>query len=73
MGESKTTSLKSLLGHIRTVTKKETEIISLPMQPGDVFQTSADISKVEKLLDYSPQIGIEEGLRKQFEYLGFSS
>lgn len=69
LGESKTISLKSLIEEIRKVTNKETEIISLPMQPGDVFQTSADITKATIILQYNPQTNIADGLKKQFEYL----
>ncbi len=69
LGESKTISLKNLIDEIKLITKKETEIHSLPMQAGDVFQTNADISKAETLLDYSPKFGIKEGLIQQFNYL----
>jgi len=69
LGESKTISLKNLIDEIRSLTKKETEILSLSMQPGDVFQTNADISKAENLLDYSPKFGIKEGLIQQLNYL----
>ncbi|MEQ9309392.1 MAG: GDP-mannose 4,6-dehydratase [Balneolaceae bacterium] len=69
LGESKTTSLKSLVSQIKNISKGETEVISLPMQPGDVLQTNADILKAEKLLGYSPKVSIQEGLQRQFEYL----
>jgi len=36
----------------------------LPLQPGDVLATYADISKAKKLLDYQPKVKIEEGLEK---------
>jgi len=34
----------------------------MPMQPGDVKVTSADISKARKLLDYEPCVSVEEGV-----------
>jgi UDP-glucuronate 4-epimerase len=34
------------------------------MQPGDVPQTFADISKARRLLGYNPQTQIEEGIRR---------
>lgn len=37
----------------------------LPMQPGDVYQTYADVSELEQDFDFKPSISIEEGL-KQF-------
>lgn len=36
----------------------------LPMQPGDVYQTYADISGLEEAVGYRTQTSIEEGLRK---------
>jgi len=35
----------------------------LPMQPGDVESTWADITKAKKLLNYEPQVPIEEGVK----------
>lgn len=39
-----------------------------PMQPGDVPDTVADISKAKKMLAYSPQTHIEEGIPKFWEW-----
>jgi UDP-glucuronate 4-epimerase len=35
-----------------------------PMQPGDVQQTSADLSKSGRLLGYAPQVPFPEGIRR---------
>ena len=69
LGESKTTLLKVIIDEIRTITGKNTEVNSLPMQPGDVIQTNADISKARKLLNYDPKVDIQSGLKRHFEYL----
>ena len=46
----------------------------LPMQPGDVYQTYADVSELEKDFDFKPSTSIEEGLGRfakwYFEYYG---
>ncbi len=34
----------------------------LPLQPGDVLQTWADVSGLEKWIDFSPQVGVEQGV-----------
>jgi len=47
-----------------TEAKKE----MLGMQPGDVYQTYADISKAKKLLDWQPTTSIEQGLKKFVEW-----
>jgi UDP-glucuronate 4-epimerase len=36
----------------------------LPMQPGDVYQTYADVSDLMKDYDFKPDTSIEEGLSK---------
>ena len=46
----------------------------LPMQPGDVYQTYADVSQLQKDFNFKPSTSIEEGLGKfakwYFEYYG---
>ena len=43
----------------------------LPMQPGDVYQTYADISELEKDFGFAPKTSLEDGLGKFAEwYLG---
>lgn len=56
----------SLIQMVRTIEKvlcKKAEIEYLPMQPGDVVKTAADISKAKKLLKYKPKVSFEEGIR----------
>ena len=36
----------------------------LPMQPGDVYQTYADVSELQRDFDFKPETTIEEGLGK---------
>ncbi len=36
----------------------------LPVRAGDVFRTSADISRIQEKIGYKPLVGFEEGLRK---------
>lgn len=38
--------------------------VFLPMQPGDVYQTYADITFLEKEFGYSPQTKLSDGLKK---------
>ena len=55
--------LKDFIGIIEKNLGKKAKIVKEKMQPGDVKQTYADISKAKKLLGYSPKTKIEEGLR----------
>lgn len=64
LGESQTVELKYLIELIEENLGKKASIERKPMQPGDVPQTYADISKARALLDYNPQTKIDEGIRK---------
>jgi UDP-glucuronate 4-epimerase len=39
-----------------------------PLQPGDVPQTFADVTKARRLLNYNPGTKIEEGIRRFVEW-----
>ena len=56
---------------IEKATGKTAKINRLPLQPGDVPITFADISKARRLLDYNPQVAIEDGIARFVEW--FSS
>ena len=62
LGESHTTSLRELITLLGEALSVEPQIESLPMQPGDVPLTYADISKAKAMLDYHPTTGMREGL-----------
>jgi UDP-glucuronate 4-epimerase len=62
LGESQTISLKRLVDLISEALGKPARIESHPFQEGDVPLTHADISKAERLLDYRPRVGVEEGI-----------
>jgi len=68
LGNSETISLNDFIGLIEKLTGKKAKIDQLPMQPGDVDITCADISKAKKLLGYNPGTGIEDGMRKFIEW-----
>ncbi len=68
LGESQTVELKYLIELIEQNLGKKAIIDRKPLQPGDVPQTFADISKSRELLNYNPQTKIEEGIRKFTEW-----
>lgn len=47
---------------------REAKKVFLPMQPGDVYQTYADTSALERDFGYKPRIGVEEGIRRFAEW-----
>lgn len=62
LGESETTELKRLVSLIEENIGKKAKVKRLPMQPGDVPITYADISRARKLLGYKPQVKVDEGI-----------
>lgn len=64
LGGSHPISLSDLISLIGKVLNKKPIINRLPMQPGDVDITYSDFSHANKILDYSPQVRIEEGIEK---------
>jgi UDP-glucuronate 4-epimerase len=69
IGGSNTISLISLISILEKYTKKKAMLNYLPVQEGDVVQTFADISKAIKMLNYKPQVEIENGIRNYLEWL----
>jgi UDP-glucuronate 4-epimerase len=68
LGESRTVELRELIGLLENALGKKAEIDRQPMQPGDVPQTFADITKARALLGYNPQTQIEEGIARFVEW-----
>ena len=53
--------LEELLGRKATV-----EL--LPPQPGDMFETCADLTKIQAAIQFAPKVRLEEGLRRFVEW-----
>ncbi len=68
LGESRTVELRELIALLEKELGQAATIDRQPLQPGDVPQTYADISKARRLLGYNPQTQIEEGIRKFVEW-----
>jgi UDP-glucuronate 4-epimerase len=68
LGESRTVELRELIGLLEKELGREAIIDRKPLQPGDVPQTFADISKARRLLGYDPRTPIEEGIRRFVEW-----
>ena len=62
LGYSRPIPLNYLVQLIEESLGKKATIKHLPIQPGDVPVTFADISKAQALLDYQPKIAIEQGI-----------
>lgn len=64
IGNNSPVKLMDFINTLEKALGKATEKEYLPMQPGDVYQTYADISELERDFDFRPNTTIEEGLKK---------
>ncbi len=68
LGRSDTVQLSRFIGIIESAVGKKAKINRMPMQPGDVEITYANIEKASKILNYKPKVGIEQGIREFVEW-----
>ncbi len=68
LGNSSPISLKEMIAVIGKVVGVEPKIKQLPMQPGDVDRTYADVSKAKKLIGYEPKTSFEQGIKNFVEW-----
>jgi UDP-glucuronate 4-epimerase len=62
LGESRTVKLNQLIELLEMALGRKAVIQRLPLQPGDVPLTCADITKAKEQLGYQPKVQIEEGI-----------
>ena len=68
IGNNKPVKLMDFISELEKQLGKEAQKEYLPMQPGDVYQTYADVSELMKDFDFKPDTSIEEGLRRFVEW-----
>lgn len=68
LGESQTVELSRLVGLLGEAMGVSPILEKLPMQPGDVLCTYADIGKAREHLNYHPQVPISEGIPRFIEW-----
>lgn len=64
LGNSNPISLKDMVTTLENALKIKANIKYLPMQPGDVFSTYADITKAWELFKYQPKTNFDSGVEK---------
>ena len=60
--------LMDFIGEIEAAAGRRAEKIMLPMQPGDVYRTYADTSKLERDFGYRPEVTLHEGVARFIEW-----
>lgn len=72
IGHGSPVALMDFIRVIERVTGRRATLVMEDMQQGDVYQTYADTSRLEKELGYRASVGIEEGIQRFYEwYMGY--
>ena len=62
IGGSHSVKLMDFISEIEVACGREAEKVMLPMQPGDVYQTSADTSRLEAATGFKPSTPLRDGI-----------
>lgn len=68
LGESEVITLNEMLHTLEQALGKSAIRKNLPMQPGDVLKTNADITKAMTLTGYKPDTNFQNGIKKFVEW-----
>jgi UDP-glucuronate 4-epimerase len=64
IGAGRPVGLMDMISSLEAALGREAAKVFLPMQPGDVTATFADVSRLRALTGYEPRVRIEEGLQR---------
>ncbi len=68
VANGKDNTVLELVSALNRIMGKNIQPKFLPVRAGDVFRTSADISKIQQRIKYRPLVNFEEGLKHTVEY-----
>src|SRR5690554_288794 len=68
IGNSKPVQLLEFIEEIEKATGKQAQKIMMPMQPGDVNQTWADVEDLRKKYSYNPDFSVTQGIKNFVEW-----
>lgn len=63
LGNHRGEQLRDLVGYLETYLERKAVVELLPMQPGDVYETFADITDSQRDFNYHPRTTLAEGLK----------
>jgi len=68
LGRGEPTLLKDFVTLIETLGGRPANVIHKPRLAADFVKNEADISKARRLLGYNPQVPVEQGVRRFWEW-----
>ena len=68
IGNNSPVELMSYIHALEDCLGKKAKMNMLPMQPGDVAATNADVARLQEWVDFRPQTEVEDGIRRFVEW-----
>lgn len=68
LGGHEVITINDLIGILEKITGKKADIINHPRHPADMLTNQADVSKAKTLLDWEPQVSLEQGIKNVVEW-----
>jgi UDP-glucuronate 4-epimerase len=68
LGRGEPVLLADFVHSLEALAGKKARLVPAPMMDADVAYTYADISKAQRLLDYSPKVSVELGVRRFYDW-----
>jgi UDP-glucuronate 4-epimerase len=68
LGNERPEKVRTLIEYIEQELGKKAKLNELPMQPGEIVETFADIEESKKTLGFQPRISLKEGISQFIEW-----
>jgi UDP-glucuronate 4-epimerase len=68
VGGGNEVSLRDAIALLESIAGRTLEVLDAPAVPGDQRRTNADTTRIRRDLDWEPRVGLEEGLRAEWEW-----
>ncbi|MFV1948688.1 MAG: NAD-dependent epimerase/dehydratase family protein, partial [Anaerolineales bacterium] len=68
LGGHEVITINDLIGILEKITGKKADIIQHPRHPADMLTSQADVTKAKTLLDWEPQVSLEQGIKNVVEW-----
>jgi UDP-glucose 4-epimerase len=68
-GTGKETSINELAGNTKKASNSVSQIVHMPPRKGEILRSCAEISSLKDALDFEPETGLHEGLRRTIDHI----
>ena len=68
LGGHEPMTINDLIGSLERIIGNPAKVVKHPPHPADMLTSQADVSKAKSLLDWEPQVSLEDGIRKLVQW-----